>query len=287
MSYRKIAGVVVLYNPKPDFLANIGLYSGELDKVYAVDNSEQPDPAIALQLAGISNVVYLPNSANLGIAAALNTGARRALEDDYEYLLTMDQDSVVTPDMIRSLWVCLEDTGVDCIGIVSPFHQLKGDDMSPSTDWSEVEVAMTSGNLLSLAAYQKVGPFRDDYFIDYVDHEYCLRLRNSGFQVIQANRALLRHSLGEMTWRRLLHKRIKLGNHPPIRRYYSFRNRFHLHREYAPRFPGYFRYFYREVFQEILALFFFEKDKFSKLRMMMKGYLDYRNGIFGKYRGGK
>jgi hypothetical protein len=35
---------------------------------------------------------------------------------------------------------------------------------------------------------------------------------------------------------------------------------------------------------EIESVLFFEKSKLNKLRMMLKGYLDYRRGITGKYR---
>jgi hypothetical protein len=87
-----------------------------------------------------------------------------------------------------------------------------------------------------------------------------------------------------MTWHRFLHKRVKLGNHPPLRRYYAFRNRFALHAAYGDEFPSYFRYFYREVFQEIVMVLALETQKREKLGMMLRGYLDYRCGIFGKYR---
>lgn len=281
----RIAAVVVLYNPAQEHLGNIGHYSDSVDRVYAIDNSEGPNPDTAAQLEAIPAVVYLPNHGNLGIAAALNAGAERAIADGYDLLLTMDQDSTATPGMVAALVSCFERVGREEIGIVSPCHQLGEACKQHPGDCIEIEVAMASGNLLNLHAFRAIGPFRDDYFIDYVDHEYCLRLRQHGFRIIQANKAVLRHRLGSMTWHRLLHKQIKLGNHSPLRRYYAFRNRFHLYQQYSKAFPVYFRYFYREIFQEIGALLLFEAQKLEKLRMMLRGYLDYRRGIFGKYRG--
>lgn len=281
----RIAAVVVLYNPAQEHLGNIGYYSDSVGRVYAIDNSEGRNPETAAQLATIPAVVYLPNQSNQGIASALNTGAERAIADGYDLLLTMDQDSTATPGMVAALVSCFDSAGREAIGIVSPCHQLGETYKLQPGECVDIEVAMASGNLLNLNAFKTIGPFRDDYFIDYVDHEYCLRLRQHGFRIIQANKAILRHRLGAMTWHRLLHKRIKLGNHSPLRRYYAFRNRFHLYRQYKKAFPVYFRYFYREIFQEIGALLLFEQQKLEKLRMMLRGYLDYRRGIFGKYRG--
>lgn len=280
----RIAAVVVLYNPTAAHIANIDGYCRSVETVFAIDNSEEPDPAIAAQLSGLTNVEYIANHDNLGIARGLNMGAELALGAGFDLLLTMDQDSEVTAGMIEALLGCLAAVGRGRAGIVSPVHQLEETLVSHQAPWEEVEVTMTSGNLLNLEAYRAAGPFNDDYFIDYVDHEYCLRLRQHGYRIVQANDAVLRHRLGVMTWHRFLHKRIKLGNHPPIRRYYSFRNRFHLHSRYGRDFPSCFRYFYREIAQEVAAVVFLETQAMEKLRMMLRGYLDYHRGVFGRFR---
>jgi rhamnosyltransferase len=41
----------------------------------------------------IDNVLYYPNYQNFGIAKALNIGCQKALDEGYEWVLTMDQDS--------------------------------------------------------------------------------------------------------------------------------------------------------------------------------------------------
>ena len=280
----KIAATVVLYNPSQEHLQNIAAYIDSVDILYAVDNSENPSAQTVTSLQSMPTVRYVCNRDNLGIARALNIGAEQAIADGYDLLLTMDQDSTATPGMVDALLSCFERFGRNEVGIVSPCHQLGEAKIQHSGDCVDIEVAMASGNLLNLAAFKATGPFRDDYFIDYVDHEYCLRLRQHGYRIIRANAAVLRHRLGAMTWHRLLHKQIKLGNHPPIRRYYGYRNLFHLHRQYKGEFPVYFRYFYREIFQEIGAVLLFEEQKLEKLRMMLRGYMDYRRGVFGKYR---
>jgi rhamnosyltransferase len=88
----KIAAVVILYNPSKQFTSNILTYLPFIDRLYIADNS-----AIATTLdnglLSSKKVVYMHNGSNLGIAAPLNIVANKAIEEGYEWLLTMDQDS--------------------------------------------------------------------------------------------------------------------------------------------------------------------------------------------------
>ncbi len=140
---------------------------------------------------------------------------------------------------------------------------------------------MTSGCLLSLDAYREVGPFRDDLFIDFVDNEYCLRLRKMGFQVLRANGAMLQHSVGDT------HKYgpFIATNHSPLRRYYKTRNRFWVFREYVKDFPGHCLFDLVRLVKEIVSIILFEGEKLAKLRMMWRGWCDFLRGRFGRYDG--
>ena len=279
----RIAAVVVFYNPDRSYVDNIRCYAGDVERVYVVDNSDVILPGLLAELADIPQVDYIPNAGNLGIATALNIGIKQAMDAGFDFVLTMDQDSTATPGMVKGLLDCYYASGGTSVGIVTPYHQLGDRSEPPSEDIQEVEVAMASGNLINCEVFKAAGMFRDDYFIDYVDHEYCLRLRQHGYRIVRANRAVLKHRLGAMTWHRILWKRVKVGNHPPVRRYYSYRNRFHLHRQYKDAFPTYFSSFYRNMVMEIIGLLLFERQKTAKLTMMLQGYRDYRRGVWGRY----
>ena len=98
-----VAAVVVLYRPSSDVVSNVSAFAGQVDRVFAVDNSEAPDAAVVESLRRISNLEYVPLGDNLGVATALNIGARHALGAGYEWLLTMDQDSAATPGMVSKM----------------------------------------------------------------------------------------------------------------------------------------------------------------------------------------
>ena len=83
----RIAAIVVLYNPDEEAVKNIARFAGQVSKVYAVDIFRFWVTGFARCFAEIGNIEYLPQRGNLGIAAALNLGAERAIVDGYDFLL--------------------------------------------------------------------------------------------------------------------------------------------------------------------------------------------------------
>jgi rhamnosyltransferase len=278
-----IAGVVVLYRPSADVLENIRSYIGQVGVLYAVDNTGDPDMSFVSELERIPGTRYLPNGRNLGVATALNIGARRAIDDGYEWLLTMDQDSTATPGMVATMLACLSHPGAESVGIVSPVHvQVGGAPLETRGRCTVVLKAMTSGNLVRLSAYAAVGPFMDELFIDQVDNEFCLRLRTAGFAVVEAGEAALAHRVGDVR-RHKFPVPMHTSNHSPVRRYYITRNRFYVGRMYRAQFPEYRRFELGELAKDVLKILLHERQKLLKLHMMVLGFLDYRKGKLGPY----
>lgn len=278
-----VAGMVVLYRPGTEVLENIRSYVDQVEVLYAVDNTEDPDASFASALESIPATRHLPNGRNLGVATALNVGARRAIKEGYDWLLTMDQDSTAPPGMVTAMLDCLTRPGAERVGLVSPLHaQVGGKRPEPPERCARVQVAMTSGSLIRLSAYASVGPFLDELFIDQVDNEFCLRLRAAGFGVLQAGEAVLVHRVGEVRHHRFP-VTMYTSNHSPVRRYYITRNRLYVGRLYRGRFPEYRRLQLRQTAKDALKILLHERQRLKKLRMMARGFLDYRRGRLGPY----
>jgi len=59
----------------------------------------------------------------------------------------------------------------------------------------EVSIAISSGSLMTFRTFEKIGRFREELFIDYVDTEYCMRAGRFGIPVVAAKDAGIVHSL--------------------------------------------------------------------------------------------
>ena len=279
---RTSAAVVVLYHPEPDTVQNILSWSGQVGKVYVVDNSEPPAYDLARSLDAIDNLMYLPQDGNKGVATALNIGAGLALRDGFEWLLTMDQDSRAAPGHVAGLLKCLSGREHQSVAILAPFPSLRSHQESALSGCREVNLVITSGSLLNLQSYVALGPFWDELFIDYVDNEYCLRAKSGGYKVIQCYDVTLTHNLGDIRSYRYLGRTIYNSNHNWMRRYYITRNRLFVVRKYKKLFPGICTGMLGEFRGEIKGIILFEEDKIRKLRMMVKGWTDYLLGRMGR-----
>jgi rhamnosyltransferase len=173
------------------------------------------------------------NPENLGIARALNLGVERARASGFAWVLLLDQDSDLHEGMLSSLIEARaaypDPARVAVIG--AGFGETTRS--APEAPWQEVESVITSGSLIPLAVHAVVGAFRDEFFIDYVDSEYCFRARAQGYRVLRTTQSLMSHTIGAPTRHDLLGRLKWTTNHSPDRRYYIARNDTVMLREYG------------------------------------------------------
>jgi rhamnosyltransferase len=280
----KIAAVVVLYNSELNVLKNIKTYIDQVEKLYAVDNSEVLNSFLIEDIKSLDKTEYIANKTNIGIAAALNIGAKRAIDEGYNYLLTMDQDSQVSSLMVSHLLGGFTEDSK--IALVSPtIKHVVGRDSSPTVEkaYEQVFTAWTSGSLLDLNIFKLSGGFKEELFIDYVDHEYCLHLNKMGYKIYRCNKTFLKHSLGKIEEVNLVFRKVYPTNHSAIRLYYRARNRFYVKKIYKKVVPAFFMEDDVEFWKAFLKAVLFEKDRIKKIRFFVMGYIDYKNNKFGKF----
>ncbi len=278
-----IAAVVILYNPNVNVLHNLNSYINQVDKLYVIDNSDNADLFLVEKIKDLNKAEYIWNKTNIGIAAALNIGTKKATEEGFEYLLTMDQDSEAPPFMVLNLLECFSQDSKTAL--VAPLlHHPKGKNISYKATKSceQVFTAWTSGNLVKLNIFKIAGGYKEDFFIDYVDHEFCLRLNNMGFKIYICNKTILKHNLGEIKEKNLLFRKVYPSNHSALRLYYRTRNRFYVKKYYKNIFPDFFKQDNKEFWKSFLKAILFEENKLKKFKMMATGYLDFRKNKFGK-----
>jgi rhamnosyltransferase len=280
----RIAAVVILYNPDENILENINSFANQVEKVFVVDNSDFSNEALLNKTDSFINVEYVFNNFNIGVAAALNIGAQRAIDQGFDYLLTMDQDSRASIGMVKELLSIIQSS--ENVGIASAEHldiDIFNQPEPKHLYMKDVLFTITSGNLLSLDAYKSVGGFLDMLFIDHVDHEYCLRLNKNNYKVIRTNRVLVYHKLGNTNRRKFFRWIFYPSHHPPLRLYYRTRNRFLVDNLYKKSFPEYIKRDRRNFIRELFEIIAFEKNIWAKIKMIFQGYIDYKKNRFGKY----
>ena len=277
----KFAGVVVLYNPSDNVKENIESYLPNLNKLYVVDNSINKDNTNKLPKS--KKIEYINNHKNLGIAKALNIACQKALDEGFDWILTMDQDSKFKGENLDKLMEYVKNIKEEQIGIVTPYHLIETQVPRSKLQVEHPIEVMTSGNLLNLKAYNKVGGFKDWLFIDCVDIELCMNLRVHNYDIIRLNYLELEQHLVDSKFHLILWKKVVSSNHNYIRRYYIARNCYYIHKMYHEYFPEYCNFIKNGIKYQVRNILVLEKDKFRKIRSIIRGIKDFKNGVKGEY----
>ena len=287
--------LAVLFSPTEEHVQNLLRLKALCAEVVAVDNSTHVNVALHDRLRALEIDVVV-NSNQGGIAGAFNRGIDRLLELECTLLFTFDQDSVVSdnffPAMIEAsravetpyflMGPKIFDINVDRyipLLVMEPY----GVTLTPMTaeDRGLVPCSsmISSGSVMSAATYQKVGPFREDYFIDQVDTEYCLRAARLGVPIYINTALTMKHEIGKRIDRKLGFFKFIQWNYVPLRQYYSARNCIHVARLYGRRLPTALLINLITLGQ-LISVLVYETNKLRKLGAMAAGVLD---GLLGHY----
>lgn len=270
----KIAGVVTLFHPENYHFDNINNYLEGVDKLYVIDNT--PGKSHQEKLPKSNKIEYY-SFQNIGVAKALNMGANLAKNSGYQWLLTMDQDTILPKKILKEMLKVIEKEDCKKIGIVTPWHSTKLKVEKPKEKVDYPQDVMTSGNVLNINIWDKVGGFQEDFFIDGIDIEYGLRLKKNGYKIMRLNYLTIEHDLGD-----IFYIKGKLcTNHSGIRRYYMNRNYHYIYDDYK-KSDKEFCEFLISNYKTMAKVLLFERHKFSKIYGFLLGFVHYKKGKRGK-----
>lgn len=240
-SQKDICAILVTYYPQEHLEERLKNVLCQVDQAVIIDNySPEPYAQSLKKTASDFGANLIVNSQNLGIATALNQGLNYARLRGYKWALTLDQDSIVRPHLVEACIDAYRECGYrNLVGLIgSNFREkhtgktLVKENRFKGKSWAESKMIITSGSLMSIPIFDKVGPFRDDYFIDMVDFEYCMRLRTKGYKVIITSHIGMDHPIGAKGTCKAFNKRLEISSCSPIRNYYRCRNSIIMAREY-------------------------------------------------------
>lgn len=264
---------IVTYNPDIEILKrNISAISQQVNCIVLVDNASSNIAEIK-KAAADAGAEIIGNGQNEGIAKALNQLMEYGKSHGFNWMLSLDQDSICPPDYCEKMLAVLK--RVPKPGIVAPTiidktvgvigHNLTG-------EFQSVRTCITSGALVSIAVWEEVGKYDEAMFIDSVDFEFCYRVRKQGYQVVQVRDVALSHKLGECEMRRLFFWKVRVNHHSAFRKYYIARNNI-----YYPLKHHLWLHLARANWRNLwmlLQIYLYEDDKSNKAVRLLKGWKD-------------
>lgn len=238
----------------------------ESEKLSTIQEGADNDKTTELE--GIENkIIRMGTGKNEGIAYALNRAAEWAIDNGFTHLLTMDQDSeFVNFNHYKEQVDSLSDS---CdIAIYSPNVNHKVAEQSAFID---IPYALTSGSIFRLDIFKFTGLFREDYFIDGVDLEFCYRAANHGYKTILMPECHIKHKLGEKVRNKI---GIRGTLYSEFRTYMIVRNHIILWREYPKQFNRKHQFVDTYIIGRFFKILLLDKQKAKKMRALFKGIYD-------------
>lgn len=275
--------IVVSYHPDDSFRQNLLSASHQFDLIIVVANSISDQDYLAEFEA--DTFEFIQNETNEGLGNGLNAGCALALERGFQWAVTLDQDTELYPDFLNSMLEAWQvSRPLTAVMGSNYFNVSRSRFRVPPTDFPQVReqvTVITSGCLTHLPTWSAIGEFRGDYFIDSIDHEFCLRARRAGFVVAINSRPGMSHNIGDELEYRASIARFLPYRHSVLRKYTSARNSTKTVIDYALREPLWGIKKLADILLQLIGILFFEPDKVLRLRACFLGVMHGCKGRLG------
>ena len=192
--------------------------------------------------------------------------------------MTLDQDTSFNDGDIDAFFESFYTLNDENIALVSPLHNKKFIINNNERTFIEKDYIMTSANIVNVAMAREVGGYDENLFIDEVDHEFCFRLKENAYTILQNISISVNHSLGTSY---KYNAKIKL--YDPVRLYYMSRNYLYVKRKYHIKFSSFFKIRDRYLFKFFLNQMIYGEQRFKNIKMIFKEIKDYKNQKYGYF----
>ena len=186
-------------------------------EIILLDDASPNDSVAQLRDELPANTVFLPQQQNLGFAAVNNVGMRRALADGCDFVLLLNNDTAVAPDMLETLLRETPDGAVSCpkMLFMDPSDEIwfAGGTLDPAAgkvkhlgghakdgpafaEKQQVSFITFCCVLLPRSVIERVGYLDETLFMYCEDVDYCIRLAQAGVPLWFLPDARLWHKAG-------------------------------------------------------------------------------------------
>lgn len=259
----KILSIVFSYYPKENLLNNnVCAFINHVEKVLIWENTPDTEKC-QYRFIVHDKVEYCGDGIN-SISHALNYAWHYAQENGFDYLLTMDQDSVWENFQLflaRTVYSEYAPVGIWTPQVI---------ERKLNNDYEEILQPITSGMLIKTDFISNIGGWNEIFSIDCVDDEFILKARLKGYKTYIIKDTRLKQNFGTPYQKNIFGRTRTLRNYPPKRLFNIFKNNIILIRLHPD--VDYIRKNFRKSWLlYIIIIVLFEKDKKAKIVAVIKG----------------
>ena len=208
-------------------------------QIVIVDNGSEDDSYSKLTKEFKQGVIFIPNGMNMGFADGNNVGIKYAIKNGADYVLLLNNDTIVDRDFLNEMMKVAEKE--PSVGILGPkiyyyskpgviwfadgkFSRIRGGtkvtsmnvkDNGKYDDIKEQDFIAGCALLVKKEVLEKVGLLDKDYFIYAEEADFCIRTKKAGYRIVYVPESKVWHKVAQSF----------KGNFTPSYLYFQSKNR--------------------------------------------------------------
>lgn len=293
---RKASVILVNYNgAKYNFecIDSILNSSYENIEIIVVDNASTDNSVELLSNKYSNEIIILKSEINGGFSYANNIGIQYALDNGSEYILLLNNDTVVNKNSISCLIqesikngncaTCPKINYYDRRDFIwsagGKINWITGNAVHFGINEKEnniynkkkyVDFATGCCILLNKDIIKKIGYLEEKYFLYFEDVDYCMKINNNNIKILYCPNSIIYHKVSASTG----------GDETPLFIYYITRNRLLFNKKYNKNKLLFNVYFYALIVYKTLKWKISGKN--NLINAMFDGIKDSRRNNYGK-----
>lgn len=207
----KIAIILLNYNNYRDTIECITSIKENIDinnfkfEIIVVDNKSTNESIDRLKK--VDGITLIQANENAGFSAGNNLGIKYALNNQADYILLLNNDTIITKDSINKMYISLNkhtDIGLMSCRIMyyedknlinycggrinyfkgtAEFYNKGKEYISSGNDFIYTEVATGCCMLMKSELIKEVGLLPEEYFMYYEDVDFCAKVQKNGYRI--------------------------------------------------------------------------------------------------------
>ena len=258
---------IITFNPDINVLSSSILKLIKSDfNIIIMDNNSSNFREIKKRFQNIKNLKFISKSENLGLSVRLNEIFRSAIKDKFDYVLYLDQDSIVS-DLLISEY----EKNASLFTILVSNYKERMIKNHKNRKFNKNLPPILSGSLISTKTWLRIGAFDENLFIDGIDFDFFYRANKSGISIIRVPNVWISHQIGEGKYVGFLFFKIYTQNHNSFRKRNIAFSLVYLSRKNKSFFYKIKKYL---SLMKLIIFVFIEPNSLEKSIEIMKGIKD-------------
>jgi rhamnosyltransferase len=214
----KIAALIISYNGEKTIYDTVKslLNNKSCDTIFIFDNASTDNTLKIIEKINNKKIFIIRNDKNVGLGKAINIVIKNYVLNNFDWILLSDQDSSYLNNSIDILYnsamkLMSKKVELGAICGVARNREHKNflyfpyewqgckfvniDIASIKDEYINIGSYIMSGTLYNVEVFKKIGFFNEEYFIDFIEHEFNYRMTKE-YNFFMINKLLIMHDLG-------------------------------------------------------------------------------------------